>query len=279
MGDLLTRTELRRLFYATPGPCVSIFTLPARENQMRFHHLLRRAGQMGERFHLTPLLPLVSEDARFWILDVGRSRVQLIEASWSRAHGIDIAALPPLLDPADLLSILPRIQSRLAMLLDGDRAPLVVAAEDALFRVVQPTLTYAHVLEEHLPGDPDGASAGELNHRAWKVMSKYFRRSREREAARLRKLAGTSRRTDDIRIIVPAAFLGRVASLFVSARTEQWGTYDMSDFLVHVHEEPLPGDQDLAHVAAVITYISGGKVFVVKPGEMPDTAPLTAAFQ
>ena len=90
-------------------------------------------------------------------------------------------------------------------------------------------------------------------------------RPRRRSATRRPVPAGGDSVAQDIRRILPAAHLGRVASLFIVEGAQCWGTYDAADYLVHVHEEALPGDRDLVELAALLTGMRGGRVRRVPP--------------
>jgi hypothetical protein len=54
----------------------------------------------GERFHLKPLLPLLSNDGHFHILALSQNRVRLIEASRDAAREIDLHDIPESLQEA-----------------------------------------------------------------------------------------------------------------------------------------------------------------------------------
>ncbi len=55
---------------------------------------------VGERFHLKPLLPLLSDDGHFHILALSQSKVRLIEASRYAARELDLHDIPESLQDA-----------------------------------------------------------------------------------------------------------------------------------------------------------------------------------
>jgi hypothetical protein len=70
-----------------------------------------------------------------------------------------------------------------------------------------------------------------------------------------------------------------VEFLFVAVGLQRWGTFDQATNGVRVHEEAEPGDEDLMDLAAVHTFLNGGKVYAVKPDHVPGDAPLAAVFR
>jgi hypothetical protein len=56
----------------------------------------------------------------------------------------------------------------------------------------------------------------------------------------------------------------------------QWGTFDAEKRLIDLRDAAHPDNENLLDLAAVQTYLNGGTVYVVKPGEVPGRA-LSAA--
>ncbi len=98
-------------------------------------------------------------------------------------------------------------------------------------------------------------------------------------AAQYREYAATRRASNDVRKIVPAAYDGRIESLFVASDQEQWGTFDPATYTIHVHREAKFRDEDLLDLAAAQTLLHGGSVYAVERANMPDTALVAAVFR
>src|SRR6266487_1268695 len=71
---------------------------------------------------------------------------------------------------------------------------------------------------------------------------------------------GTGHTSNNIREIMPAAYYGRVSSLFVAINQELWGNFDPTNNMIHVHKEPRFRDDDLLDEAATQTLLHGGAV-------------------
>jgi hypothetical protein len=80
-------------------------------------------------------------------------------------------------------------------------------------------------------------------------------------------------------VVVPSAFFGRVASLFIPRGVRVWGTYDVADHTVHLHERKQAGDQDLIGLAAKVADLHGADVFAVQAGEIPGGGCIAAVIR
>jgi hypothetical protein len=106
-----------------------------------------------------------------------------------------------------------------------------------------------------------------------------FQKAQKDAIAQYRQLAGTKRASHTLEEVVPAAYHGRVAFLFVAVGVQRWGTFHAVDNTVSVHETAEPGDEDLLDFAAVQTFVNGGSVYAVQPHDIPDRAHLVAVFR
>ena len=178
-----------------------------------------------------------------------------------------------------LLRFFQQIDRGLHPLFADEQAPLILAGVAYLFPLYHEANTYAHLLQEGVPGNPDRASLETLHRQAWTIAAPFFLQKRREEAARYVELAATDRASHAVREIVPAAYDGRVESLFLQADQEQWGAFNPESRALHVHQPPRFNDDDLLDVAATQTLLHGGLVYVVERAEMPAEGPLAAVLR
>jgi hypothetical protein len=173
-----------------------------------------------------------------------------------------------------------QVDSGLREVLGGERAPLILAGVDYLLPIYREANTYAHLVDEGIPGNPDHANPAALHRQACAILRPYFRRKLQDALAQHRQLQGTGRTADKTRLIVPAAYRARVAVLFVASRGRQWGRFDPASNFVQLRlAEWKPGDDDLMDLAAHHTLLIGGTAYVLEPSDMPEAAPLAATFR
>jgi Bacterial archaeo-eukaryotic release factor family 7 len=182
-------------------------------------------------------------------------------------------------EKGQLLRYFRQIDRGLHAKLGDERAPLVLAGVASLFPLYREANTYPHLLEEGVPGNPDRVSVETLHKQAWTVVGPSLSQARREAAARYRECAATGRASHTVREIVPAAYDGRVESLFLEAGQEQWGAFNPTTRMLHVHRQARFNDDDLLDVAATQTLLQGGSVYVVERVGMPDEGPLAAVLR
>lgn len=178
-----------------------------------------------------------------------------------------------------LLRYFQQIDRGLHELLKNESAPLVLAGVEYLFPIYRQANTYPYLLAQGVPGNPDKLSSNVLHEEAWAVVKPYFQKVQERAAAQYRDNVGTTRTSNDIREIMPAAYYGQVGSLFVAIDQELWGTFDPTSNTIHVHKEARFRDDDLLDEAATQTLLHDGSVYAVEQVKVPGESLLAAVFR
>jgi hypothetical protein len=178
-----------------------------------------------------------------------------------------------------LLRYFQQIDRGLHGLLRDESVPLVLAGVEYLFPIYQQANTYPYLLHQGVPGNPDKLSSDALHAAAWEVVEPYFQRFQEKAAAQYSDNVGTAQTSNDIREIMPAAYNGKIGSLFVAIDQELWGHFDPTSNTIHVHKEARFRDDDLLDVAATQTILHGGSVYAVEQAKVPGQSVLAAVFR
>ncbi len=179
----------------------------------------------------------------------------------------------------DLLRYFQQIDWGLHERLRDETAPLVLAGVEYLFPLYQQANSYPHLLEHGITGNPDKLKAETLRAEAWAIVEPVLLQAQKVATLHYRDRAGTGHTSNTSSEIVPAAYYGRVASLFVARDQEQWGTFDPATGTLQIHEQAQPRDEDLLDLAVTQTLLHGGSVYAVEQSGMPDEAPLAAVFR
>jgi hypothetical protein len=273
---------------------------------------------VADNFHIKPLLPMLVDDGRFFLLSLSQKDVRLFEGS---RHAIEEVNFPNGLstledlfgeavfaretqvrsatrstpsrggygvfhghDPQEdekkhLLSWMHVVDEEIAGEIKETNAPLVVACVDYLFPLYQEANTYYKLAADNLSGNPEEMSVSDLHKGAWELVQTIFKKERLEAAARYADLSATSRSTDEIDEAVLAAVHGRVDTLFVDVGSEIWGSYDAEQMKVFIHQRREACDTDLTNLAAIHTLLSGGSVFPLSPVEGRIRTPVQAIFR
>ena len=165
--------------------------------------------------------------------------------------------------------------------LQGDRVPLVLAGVDYLLPIYKEANTYPNLIDMVIKGNPDLLSADELHKSAWDIVGPLFQTAQEEAVAHYQQLVGqaSERVADTLEKIVPAAYDGRVETLFVAAGVPQWGVFDPVTSEIELHDPIESGDEHLLDLAAVQTYLKGGIVYAVEPESVPGGTSAAAVLR
>ncbi|UCC73598.1 MAG: hypothetical protein JSV86_03270 [Gemmatimonadota bacterium] len=311
------RLQVDRSFWQHQSDGLAVFASPETFRSYRLPFRFSELVVVTDRFHVKPLLPLLSGDGRFYILALSQKEVRLLQGTRHSVGEVSLDYVPRSLAEAlggeererqlqfhtaarggsaifhghgsagdvsehkkDLLRYFQQIDRGLQDLVCAERIPLVLAGVDYLLPIYREANTCAQLVEEAIVGNPDGLSADELHDEAWTILEPYFAEAQRRAAAKYLELVGTGKSSRDLDRIIPSAYQGRVDSLFVAVGVQRWGSVGETGGDVVVHEERRPGDQDLLDLAAVQTLVHAGDVYAVSPDQIPDAqSPVAAVYR
>lgn len=306
-----------RVFWQRQSDGLAMFFSTDALHYLRLPLAFEEKVVISKRFHIKPLLPILTSDGLFYILALSQNQVRLMEGTRHTVDEVSLEGIAQSLAEAfrdtssekqlqfhtgtpsgtgkraavfyghdvssetkdRILRWFRLIDRKLHDLLSGGQSPLVLAGVDNLFPVYKEANSYSHLLDEGVPGNPEGLKPEELHGQAWALVEPLFRQSREAAAARYRQLAGTGQTTTDVKEAVSAAHHGRVDVLFVAVDAQVWGHFEPEKGSVTVGESLEPDSEDLIDLAAIQSLIKGGTVYAVAPEEVPDQAPLAAVFR
>lgn len=272
---------------------------------------------VGDRFHLKPVLQVLTEDGRFYILAVSQNQVRLMRATRFSIEEINLEEVPENLAQVlqydvfekqlqwraarggaggrtgvfqghgaleadakeNILRYLREIDKGLRNVIGKEQAPLVMACVEFLLPIYKEANTYPYLLEKGINGNPEGLSAQVLHAAAWPIVQPHFQKAQADAAALYYQLAGTGKTSKDLQKVVEAAYNGRVDVLFVALDIQRWGKFDPETNAVHLHSERQPEDGDLLDFAAIQTFLNSGTVYAVPPENVPDDRNLAAIFR
>ncbi len=208
-----------------------------------------------DRFHIKPILPLLTGDDRFYLLALSRNQVRLFQCTKYSISQMDINGVPTSLDEAlkydevekqlqfhtrtaggggsrsamfhghgvgteetkdRILRFFQEVDKGLEKILPRDNIPMIIAAVDFEVPIFRQATSYPRVLEESISGNPEDISPQDLHSRALEIINPIFGQETQDHLASYRELLGGDRTSSDIEEVVKAAFHGRVDVIFVS---------------------------------------------------------------
>jgi len=315
-SDLVTSRD----FWLHPGDGLAMFLAPGFFQYYQVPLNLREDVVVAGCFSLKQLLPLFTEDGRFYILALSQKQIRFFDATRT---GIQERAVPDMLKDiddlrqfdvaeghleghtvtltetartdiifhgqgniadkttykADVFQYLQVVSKRLEKFLDAHTAPLVIAAveyEQSFYREVN---SYHHLLEKGIVGNPDELDEEDLHRAAWEIVEPYFAEARTVERKHFADLSDTDKTSDRLEEILPAAYHGRVRTLFTRTNDRVWGRFDTNTLAVVTHHEPREGDVDLLDLATIYVLQNKGIVYTLGADEMPTESSHAAIFR
>ncbi len=309
----LTKDET---FWQNQSYGLAIFLSSEAVNIYRLPITFKETLRVDERFYVKPLLPLLSGDGSFYILALSQNEVRLFQGTRNTVHPVDLREGMPSslsealqydepeteqqsiatggeggaiyygtgagagdeLDKQNILRFFQELSKGVTDMLNEENRPLVLAGVEYLLPIYEEANHYQHLVEgQGVHGNPEQWDGETLHDKAWPIVEPIFTQAIEDAKNEYGAATGIEQAGDSLESVVPAAHYARVSTLFVANGAEAWGTFDMQDNQLDVHEEQQPGDTDLVNLAAVQTYLQGGAVYAVDPAQMPGGAQQVAA--
>lgn len=154
--------------------------------------------------------------------------------------------------------------------LTHENAPLVMAARDYIFDIYQSVNTYANFFPENLNGNFGHVGIFDVHEWAWKKIAPVLEKRRKNKLALYWSQEGTGSTSIRIEEILLAAIEGKVDTLFCENNMDIFGKYNSDSNTVW--KSPVRGKNDISlmNLAAVKTFLQGGKVYLMDKADMPD---------
>jgi hypothetical protein len=298
-----------RLFWQYQSDGLALFSRPGWWRSFRVPLDLPELAVVDDRFHVTSLL---AGDGHF-VLALSQNQIRLLEGTRDRVEEVDLPGVPLGIRDAlqgeevqkqlqlyvadrggvgasgiyhgqghpgegqaeRVLRYFRKVDRGLREVLAGDRAPMVLAAVEHLSPIFRKANTYPQLVDEVVPGSPEGLSPHELHARAWPIVEPLFLRAQREAAARYDRLAGTGLTSQDAQDIVRAAEDSRIETLFIS--------HDPAGPSGAAADVPVSdgdgGLRDVMERTTVTALSKGATVYVFPAGEVPGGGNAAAVFR
>lgn len=268
------------------------------------------------RFHLSPLLPLFTNNGHFYILALSQNAARLFEGTRFSVGEVGLPDGAPVSlrdvigdkedqglqahavgSPGSGKSVvfgqggqagterkqveryLNELDKALLPQLRANEAPLVIAGDVQLLPIYREVTNYSQVVDDGPRGNPEELKPEQLHAEAWPFVEGIFRSALETTLERYGALAGTGRTGSAVEETVQSALEGRVDSLVIPLDTKVWGEWQADEHRVTRHDQQLPDSLELIGFAAAQTVLNGGSVFAVDVSEMPENAEVAAVYR
>lgn len=271
----------------------------------------------GKHFHVKPLIPWFTGDARFYVLAVSQNHVRLLACS---AHGVHLVRMSDA--PAneaealrthdrdeilnvhthhgasgtmmqkvfhghgvgiddhktELAQYFQKIDQAVCHAIGETHAPLVLATVDYLAAIYRKHSKYPRVMEADISGNPDHLSNEALQAKGLPLATPFLREREQRALTQYREAVGSGKTTHTLGEILPAAYRGELETLLLVHGGQVWGKYEASAGYIEEHSSPKLGDEELTNLASIYMLRHDRRVFSVAPEPVFDGAPMAGIY-
>ncbi len=256
---------------------LAAFLTPEHHQWYRLPESFQPLVVVNQRFHVTPLLPLVTQDQRFYLLALAQNHVAFYQGNRTELTEVEVERLPKNMDEAlrwdtpdstlqahtgqpgpkskktavfhgqgglpdaekrNLSDFCHAVARAVDKFLADKSEPLIVVAVTELFAAYQEATTYAHLHPEPLSGNPARMSQHELHRAAWEAVQKILHQQQQEILADIAAKLASPLVSLDPKEVLLAALDGRVDTVALARGKHLWGTYDPQQRQVQLLEGP-----------------------------------------
>jgi hypothetical protein len=260
---------------------------------------------VSSTFYVKPLIPLVTESDRYYILDLSLKSVRFFEVAPPVIRQIDFPEdvktnIEDLIEfgdredlqvhsggggsnvsfygdfytdenkREDIKVFFRQIDEFVSKHLKDQDDYLVlvgVAESNALYREIA---GYKFILDDELRGSWDHLGPEELREKTDDLVAPHFEQNKRDALANFRKVQNTDKALTGLKAVIGKALSGRVDTLFIKKGVVKWGTFNTQEFHLNIELEQTPDNYDLLNFAAVNTLLNNGKVYLLDEEEVKD---------
>lgn len=307
------------LFWEHQSDGLAVFLSKTHMHYYRQPYRFKELVVVADRFHIKPLLPLLVGDGRFFILALSQSSIKLMQGTRFNVNEIDLEGLPEGLASVirqegmekllqfhtstpstrgersavffghgagyETKEIIQRyfhaVNKSLHEYIRNEKIPLVLAGVDYLLPIYREVNTYPFLVDEGIEGNPENIPKDKLHEKAWKIVEPIFTKDQKNALEKCMSLLQKGDKTASSRLeeIVPAAFNGRIDTLFVAIGIEKWGRFNPESNQIVIHEKSEASDIDLLDFSATQTLNHSGIVYALETENIPNQSIIAAIFR
>ena len=270
---------------------------------------------VSDRFYLKPLLPVITNDSKFYLLTLSQNQIQFFLGSHYSISELELpesvpASLAEALkydDPEkqqqyhsgdtgtspiyhgqgvgttdnkdEIKRFFQQIDNGLKTALEAETTPLILAGVKFLLPIYHEANSYNNLLTTGITGNPENVDSKELHSSAWSIIEPHLKSQISQEIENFNQLSNTESASSHLEQIVAAAASGQIDTLFIAKNAQYWGEFDLQSNKAIIHPEVTEDSIDLVDFAATKTYLQGGKVYILDFQEMPDDTAMSAVFR
>lgn len=271
---------------------------------------------INNKFYLTPLIPMLSENLNFYILALGKSNVRLFQATpfsileseldqhvpkGMRESTLKFDIPTPSrqyhsipgkprgfyhgheafkdVEKINISIYLNEVSVSIIPLLKNKQAPLILAGVEYLLSIFKDVSKYPNIVSKEITGSFDYTSIPEMHEKALEIIEPILQNKHQEIKNKYDELINKNQASSDIKEILPASFQGKVQDLLIAKNKNEWGFINNKTNEIVVHEKYEKGDECLLNLVGTQTILQGGEVYLLNKEEMPGISNISGIFR
>lgn len=184
-------------------------------------------------------------------------------------------------DKKEIKAYFRAINDGLRTILSNEDSPLLIVTQEYLFSIYKEINTYQNLVKQYVKVDFDAIDIFDIHEMAWEKMAPTFDQARKDKIAHFLADQGTGKTAVEIKAILPAAFDGKIETLFCENMADIYGTYKKENGTITLSVNEDNDDSiSLMNVAAIQTFLKGGDVYLLDKEDMPNpNSKINALFR
>jgi Bacterial archaeo-eukaryotic release factor family 11 len=298
----LSDLEADKTFWAYMADGLAVFATPTTLRTYRLPLAPKAEGQVADRFHIMPLVPVLAHCGHCFVLALSQGAARFIEVTPSFAREAKVADLPRTMSDAVKRS-LPRdrapsrrlqggegmkvlmaqycraVDRALRPVLIGQSAPLIIAAVSELAAIYRAQNSYPLLLKSPIGGNPEEISDADLARTARSMISRREKKEMSESLASAVGALGRDLASADLEEICHAAVRGQVETLFIDGDANASGRVDRKTGKLTLSKRPSANTYDVFDELVGLVLRNGGQVIPAKAKSMPADSKAMATFR
>lgn len=289
-------------FWAVQANSLALFATAEGLRTFRLPSRLKPAVEVSDRFHIKPLLRVMSVSQSAFVLALSQNNVRVIEVSADLpAYSLKVDGMPS--DAASaagkssikdrspsgriqgsegikvrLTQYARKVDLALRDFLAGRETPLILAAAEPLLSIYRSVNSYPQLASSVIPGNAEALSDAELAAAARSILDEIFGKELDTLRAEFEQRTSQQRTTSDIAQAARAASRGAVQTLLIDIDEVVPGTMD-DDGAVTFAQNPSSASYGLIDEIARRALLSGARVLGVRRADIPGSGQLAAILR
>ena len=303
LADVLDDLVEDEHFWTRQANSLAVFATPDGARTFRVPNRLTTIVEVSDRFHVKPLLRMLTFADSAFVLALSQNAVRLIEFAPETAPSV--VTVPGM--PTDAASSVGkasisdrspdrgiqgsegknvrlhqyarRVEEALRPVLAGRDRPLILASTPPLDSIFRAVSTYPHLAAHEIRGNPDRTTDAELTEESRRVLDEIHAAELAELRARYEQRVAQGRASDDVAAIARAATFGAVDTAFVDFDETIPGFVDEETGAVTIDDADDAVNYGVIDEIARRVLLARGRVLAVRRADIPGEGPVAAILR